>query len=82
MNKSELIAEFAEETNSTKVAAEKALDFLFDKIQTAANEDGVVRYGKHIFKKKTRAARAGRNPRTGETIQIPEKSSVVYKFTG
>ena len=79
MNKSDLIDQIAASTDISKAAAGRALDATIDSI-TDALKDGeqVVLVGFGTFHVKDRAARTGRNPRTGETIQI--KASKMPKF--
>ncbi len=64
----------------TKAAAGKALDATLDAISEAlAGGDAITLVGFGTFKVSERAARTGRNPRTGEEIQIPAAKTV--KFT-
>ncbi len=71
MNKSELIDAVAEVANLPRAAAERAVNAVFDTIRdTLVKGEQVVLAGFGTFSVKERAARAGRNPRTGETIQI------------
>jgi DNA-binding protein HU-beta len=73
MNKSELIEAIAESANISKAAAGNALDGALSAIKGALkNNDNVTLVGFGTFKVDTRAARTGRNPRTGATIKIPE----------
>ena len=71
MNKAELIEAIADAADLTKVEAGRALDGLVDAI-TAALKDGdtVSLVGFGSFQVKERAARQGRNPQTGATIDI------------
>ncbi|NLO88791.1 MAG: HU family DNA-binding protein [Clostridia bacterium] len=72
MNKSELISAVAEKADLTKKDAEKAVNALFKSIEEAlARNDKVQLVGFGTFEIKERAARVGRNPRTGEEIKIP-----------
>lgn len=71
MNKSELIDAIAAEANLTKADAGKALSAITDSITTALkNGDSVSLIGFGTFKVSKRAARTGRNPRTGAEIKI------------
>lgn len=73
MNKSELIDAVAEKTGHTKTDIGKTLDALIDVISTTvSNGDSVALIGFGTFKSAHRAAREGRNPATGETIQVAE----------
>tara|TARA_B100002049_G_scaffold74448_1_gene54689 strand:+ start:22379 stop:22648 length:270 start_codon:yes stop_codon:yes gene_type:complete len=71
MNKSQLIEQIAVGADISKVAAGKALDTLTDSITGALKEgDDVALVGFGTFSVRERSARSGRNPQTGETIQI------------
>ncbi len=79
MNKSELIEAIAQAADISKAAAERALDGTVAAITTSLKKgDMVTLVGFGTFHVGDRAARSGRNPRTGETIQI--KASRVPKF--
>ena len=80
MNKKELAQSVAAKCDITSAAAESAIDAVFASIiaEMKSGGDVVVReFG--TFKSDKRAARTGRNPSTGATIQIAEK--MVPKFT-
>ena len=71
VNKSELIDAIAASADLSKAAAGRALDAMVESITTALkNGDQVSLVGFGSFQVKDRAARTGRNPRTGEEIQI------------
>jgi len=71
MNKSELIDAVAETANLPRATAERAVNAVFDSIRDAlVKGEQVVLTGFGTFSVKERAARTGRNPQTGETIQI------------
>ncbi len=71
MNKSELIDAIAASADIPKAAAGRALDATIDAITGALKEgDQVVLVGFGTFAVKERAARTGRNPQTGEPIEI------------
>ena len=79
MNKGELVESVANQTNLSKADAARAVDAIFDAIEgtlKVGNTVSLVGFG--TFSVKNRAARQGRNPRTGETIQI--KASRVPSF--
>lgn len=79
MNKNELIDAIAQEADVTKAAAGRVLDALTSTIvQAVANGDSVTLVGFGSFKSSTRAAREGKNPKTGEKIAIP--AATVPKF--
>lgn len=52
---------------------------VFQAVATLAADERVTVKGFGTFKFKTRAARTGRNPQTGEAVQIPEKTVLVFK---
>lgn len=80
MNKTELVAGVAEKAGLTKKDAEKAVNALFDCVQQAlADGEKVQLIGFGTFEVKKRAARKGRNPRTGQDIEIPASSSPSFK---
>jgi DNA-binding protein HU-beta len=80
MNKSELIDAIAEKAELTKVDSGKALDAVLETIvQAVAKGDGVSLVGFGSFKSAARAAREGKNPKTGEKIKIP--ATTVPKFS-
>lgn len=80
MNKTELIAVVAERTGVTKKDAERVVSATFDTIaaQLAAGEKVQVT-GFGIFEVKEREARVGRNPLTGEAIQIAASRTPAFK---
>lgn len=80
MNKSEMIDAIADRTELSKAASAKALDAVIDTIvETVAQDEAVTLVGFGSFKASARAAREGKNPKTGAKIQIP--ATVVPKFT-
>ena len=80
MNKSELIEAIAKSADISKAAAGRALDATVESVKKALKKgDTVSLVGFGTFKVGKRAARSGRNPRTGETIKI--KAAKVPKFT-
>lgn len=80
MNKNELIREIAKTADLTLVASEAALNALVITItQVLANKDKLSLIGFGSFEVAERPARVGRNPATGETIQIPATVSPKFK---
>lgn len=80
MNKAALIAKIAEKSALNKKQAEAALTAFTDTIVEALKEgDKVQLMGFGTFEIKERAARVGRKPSTGESIEIPAKKSPVFK---
>lgn len=72
MNKADLIDKVAEKCGCTKADAERMMDVVLDTITgTLKKGEEVAIAGLGKFTARTRAAREGRNPRTGETVHIP-----------
>ena len=79
MNKNELVQAIAKEADVTLIYAGKCLDALMKGVtESLAKNDNVTLVGFGTFQVKDRSAREGRNPKTGETIQI--KASKVPSF--
>ncbi len=80
MNKTELIEAIVKETELSKAAASRALNALLDTIvKTVAKKQDVQLIGFGTFKAAKRAARTGKNPRTGEKLKIA--AATVPKFS-
>ncbi len=80
MNKATLIAQIAEKSGLERKQAEKALDAFIETVTEALKAgDKVQLVGFGSFEVKERAAHSGRNPATGETIEIPASKSPVFK---
>lgn len=80
MNKSELIDIAAEAGDISKVAGAKALDAFLSAIVTAVSKgDSVTLVGFGSFKPVKRAARNGKNPKTGAALKIP--ATTVPRFS-
>ena len=80
MNKAELVAAVAEKAEISKKDAEKAVSAVLDLIGDALkNGDKVQIMGFGSFEVKERAARTGKNPATGESIQIAASKAIVFK---
>lgn len=80
MNKSEFITYMSEQNDCTKVEAEKVLDIFVDSTISAlgdGEEISLVGFGNFSVSKI--AARAGRNPRTGEALQIKAYNQPKFK---
>lgn len=72
MNKANIVEKVQSTLGGTKADAERAVDTVFETITDAmkgGNEVSVAGFG--IFAAKKRAARTARNPRTGETVNVP-----------
>ncbi len=80
MNKTELINAVATQTELTKKDAAKAVDALFETISTTlAKEEKIQLIGFGTFEVRERAARTGRNPQTGEEMQIAASKVPAFK---
>jgi DNA-binding protein HU-beta len=80
MNKSDLIKSVAEETGVTQEVAKKVLNAGFATIEKATMENGRVAIAEFgVFKKHESAARTGRNPQTGKSIDIHAKTTMKFK---
>ena len=80
MNKNDLVAAIADSTGLSKADSTKAVDSVFDSITGVLKSGGDVRLvGFGTFSVAARAASEGRNPRTGEKIQIPASNQPKFK---
>lgn len=82
MKKAELISAIADEMECPKALGEKALNAVVNivKTQLIAGETLVIP-GIGTFSVQQKAARVGRNPQTGDTVEIPAKKTVKFKAT-
>ena len=77
MNKAELVAAIADESELSKAKAEHALNATLETIKKAVTKgDNVQLIGFGTFSSGKRAARVGRNPKTGEAIKIAASKTV------
>jgi DNA-binding protein HU-beta len=80
MNKTELVNAVAEQSELTKQDAAKAVDALFKTISnTLSKEEKIQLIGFGTFEVRERAARTGRNPQTGEEMQIAASKVPAFK---
>lgn len=80
MNKAELIDAVASSADLSKADAGRAVDALFDSISDALKKkDKVSLVGFGTFSVRERAARQGRNPKTGDVIKIPASKNPTFK---
>lgn len=80
MNKSELAAQISARCGLSKKDAELALGAMCDIIgETVAHGQRVQLTGFGTFEVRSRAARTGRNPKTGEAVEIPATRAAVFK---
>ena len=79
MNRGEFVAAISEQSGLTKADADRAVEALFKVVKKALKSgDSISLVGFGTFVVRKRAARSGRNPRTGDTIKI--KASKVPAF--
>ena len=81
MKKAELIDKMAQDADISKVAASNALNSFLDNVTNALKEENgkVTLVGFGTFSTVHRNARTGRNPQTGEPIEIKECNVVKFK---
>ena len=80
MNKAELIAAIAEKTELSRKDAEKALKAFTEVVEEELKKGEKIQLvGFGTFEVSERAAREGRNPQTGETMQIAASKSPKFK---
>jgi DNA-binding protein HU-beta len=80
MQKNQLVVMLANELELTPHKADLAMSAIIEHITNALSRgEAVVLPGFGSFKVSERAAREGRNPRTGETIQIAASKAIVFK---
>lgn len=74
MNKSELVKELAEENNISAEESAMFVEMFFDSVREALLEDGRVEIrGFGSFKIKSYKGYTGRNPKTGQSVEVPPK---------
>ena len=80
MNKTELIEHIAKTADISKAAAARSLDAVMDAItETLKNNGSVTLVGFGTFSVGERAARSGRNPRTGEAVTVPAQKHPKFR---
>ena len=80
MNKADLIDAVADSADLSKADATRAVDAVLDSITSALKQgNSVSLVGFGTFSVKHRAARTGRNPRTGEEMKIPASNQPKFK---
>lgn len=80
MNKQDLISAIADSAELTKADAGRAIDAMVEVVKKALKKgDTVSLVGFGTFSVRKRAARTGRNPRTGQTIKIKASKSPAFK---
>lgn len=80
MNKKQLIEAVAKEMEKSKADAERSVNAVIESIKKGLKKEGVVQLiGFGSFTVKKRKKRKGRNPKTGEVIQIKASKTVAFK---
>ena len=80
MTKKEIVTGIADQTDIKQIDVKKAVQLTLDIIVDSLSKGETVELRNFgIFKVKSRKARLGRNPKTGESVQIPEKKAVTFK---
>jgi len=80
MIKADLINKIAQEMEISKQEAEAGVNLFFETIKSALQRGEEIELrGFGSFRFRTRGARSGRNPRTGEPVQVPPKRVLYFK---
>ena len=80
MTKKEIAKKISEQSGITVLLALEAVQMVFDGITETLVEEGRIELRNFgVFEVKRRRARQARNPRTGETISVPERSVITFK---
>jgi len=80
LNKSDVVAALSEETSLTNAQAQEAVTAILKTISDELTAKGTVTFpGFGSFSTKERAARTGRNPQTGESMEIKASTAVAFK---
>lgn len=79
MNKTQLIDAVAAKAGLTKVETKKAVEAFFEVVAETVKNDKIQVAGFGTFSTSVRAAREGKNPRTGEKITIAAKNQLKFK---
>ncbi len=80
MTKREIAAYVSEKTGAPQVLTQRIIQHTLDYITQAVSQEKSVELRKFgVFKVKRRRHRVGRNPRTGQTVTIPERKTVIFK---
>ncbi len=80
MTKKDIVMKISNEINLTQIDVKKIVQRTLDTILEALERGETVELRNFgVFKVKNRRGRIGRNPRTGQEVQVPEKRVVVFK---
>ena len=80
MTKKDIVTKVSNDTNVAQIDVKKVVQKTLDAIVESLERGETVELRNFgVFKVKSRRGRIGRNPRTGEEVQVPEKKVVVFK---
>ena len=80
MTKKDIVTKVSNDTNLTQIDVKKIVQRSLDAIVESLERGETVELRNFgVFKVKTRRGRVGRNPHTGQEVQVPEKKVVVFK---
>lgn len=80
MTKKDIAIKIADDTGIKQVVVKKIIQSALDEIiDILARGETIELRNFGVFKIRSRKARTGRNPRTGETVPVPPKKTVVFK---
>ncbi|MBI1978148.1 MAG: integration host factor subunit beta [Candidatus Omnitrophica bacterium] len=80
MTKKDIVTKVSNETNLTQIDVKKIVQRTLDAVVESLERGETVELRNFgVFKVKSRRGRVGRNPRTGQEVQVPEKKVVVFK---
>ena len=80
MTKKDIVMKVSNDTNVAQIDVKKVVQKTLDSIVESLERGETVELRNFgVFKVKSRRGRIGRNPRTGEEVQVPEKKVVVFK---
>lgn len=80
MTKKDIVMKVSNDTNVAQIDVKKVVQKTLDAVVESLERGETVELRNFgVFKVKSRRGRIGRNPRTGEEVQVPEKKVVVFK---
>jgi integration host factor subunit beta len=80
MTKRDIVKKIAEAVDLPLMTVAEIVQMLFDGITEILVEEGVIELRNFgVFRVKKRKPRIGRNPRTGESVMVPERRTVTFK---
>lgn len=79
MTKKDFVSDIALKLGVSKSQADDTIKIVLDSICEAVENDGKVMLWGNYFKKRIRPERKCRNPRTGETITVPERAEISFR---